>query len=94
MVGFAAAIVVGIASNIEATAVLTRATAIMILCFVIGSIVGKVAQRTIDLHIQRHQELNPIPERDTPITPGHAQQDGDTPITSSAAQARTRADAA
>ena len=64
LVGFAAAVVVGIAVGNEPTAVLTRATLVMIGCLVLGTIVGKVAQRTIDQHVEQHKLENPIPGQD------------------------------
>jgi 4-hydroxybenzoate polyprenyltransferase len=68
LVGFAAAVVVGIAVGNPPTVVLTRATLVMLGCLVIGTIVGKVAQRTIDQHVERHKRDNPIPGQDNPST--------------------------
>lgn len=64
LVGFAAAVVVGIAVGNEPTAVLTRATLVMLGCLVLGTVVGKIAQHTIDQHVEKHKRENPIPERD------------------------------
>ena len=61
LVGFAAAVVVGLAVGNEPAAVLTRATLVMLGCLVLGTVVGKVAQHTIDQHVEKHKRDNPIP---------------------------------
>lgn len=61
LVGFAGSVVVGVASGNAITLVLWRGLAVMAVCFVIGSVVGYVLQKTVDLHIERHKQRNPIP---------------------------------
>lgn len=68
LVGFAAAVVVGLAVGNAPTVVLTRATLVMLGCLVLGTIVGKVAQRTIDQHVERHKRDHPIPGQDNNST--------------------------
>lgn len=38
---------------------------VMLAAFVVGLILGSVAQRGIDEHINRHKKNNPIPEDDS-----------------------------
>lgn len=63
LTGFAGAVVVGIAAGNEPAVVLTRAILIMLGCVLVGGIIGRVAQRMIDLHVERHKRDNPIPDQ-------------------------------
>lgn len=71
LVGFAGGVVVGVATGNPMDLVLWRALAVLAVCFVIGSIVGHVLQKTVDLHIERHKQRNPIP--------GESARDGISP---------------
>lgn len=86
LVGFAAAVVVGLAVGNEPTAVLTRATMVMIGCLVLGTVVGKVAQHTIDQHVHKHKLNNPIP--------GQSQDDTSAASSATGAERRPAAEAA
>lgn len=65
LTSFAAATLAGIAAGNTAGTVLWRAMVVMVACWCIGLVVGSVAQRAVELHIERHQYANPIPEPDT-----------------------------
>ncbi len=75
----------GLAAGNEMPAVLFRALLVMTGCLIIGTIIGKVLQRTVDLHIEQHKQQNPIPGEDhgDPSKPQRttAPTDGATPAT-------------
>lgn len=66
LVSFAAAIVVGIRAGNTTQTVLVRATAIMLVCWVIGLAVGAVAQWAIMEHVGRYKRGHPIPDDSLP----------------------------
>ncbi|MEX0655214.1 MAG: hypothetical protein WD534_08290 [Phycisphaeraceae bacterium] len=82
LVSFAAALLVGLLSGNGAGVIIWRATLVMLACWVIGWIVGLVAQRVVDDHIQTYKQNNPIPGEadaeagveETSITEGPAEQ--------------------
>lgn len=63
LISFAAALFVGTHAGNPLTTVLFRALFIMIGSYAIGRIIGAIAQRTIQQHIDQHQRDFPIPER-------------------------------
>lgn len=62
LLAFAAAVAVGAYVGNDATTVLWRGIAVMLVCYLIGRILGSVAQRTIDDHTSRHASEHPVPE--------------------------------
>jgi len=44
--------------------VLIRAILVMMICYIVGLLVGAVAERTIAEHIEQYKEQNPIPTDD------------------------------
>lgn len=50
------------------TTVLFRALLVMAGCYITGSVLGALLQKTVDLHVQRHQEDHPVP-----VGPGDAE---------------------
>jgi len=62
LLAFIAAVVVGFAAGNELHTIVWRATIVMVWCWVIGRIVGAVAQRTVERHITRYKLEHPIPE--------------------------------
>lgn len=61
LVSFAAALLIGLMSGNSAGVLIWRATLVMIACWVIGRIVGSVAQRVVDEHIEKYKQEHPIP---------------------------------
>ena len=61
LAAFAAAIVVGVAAGNPTSTVLKRAIIIMVLCWLIGRIIGHIAQITVQSHVDKYKEENPIP---------------------------------
>ncbi len=66
---FAAATIVGAYAGNEARVVILTAGCLMIICYVVGLIVGGVAQRAVDEHARRHETEHPIPDsvEDLPV---------------------------
>lgn len=62
LVSFAAALFVGAAAGNPLTTVLLRALFVMIGCYAIGLIIGAVAQRTVQQHVDQYIQSHPIPE--------------------------------
>ncbi|MFA9478668.1 hypothetical protein ACERK3_10205 [Phycisphaerales bacterium AB-hyl4] len=61
LVSFAAALLIGLLSGNSAGVLIWRATLVMIACWIIGRIVGAIAQRVVDEHIERYKQEHPIP---------------------------------
>jgi len=59
---FVAAVVVGFAAGNAMFTVVWRATIVMVVCWVVGRIVGGVAQSSIERHIEQYKRTHPIPE--------------------------------
>ena len=68
LVSFAAAIVVGVGAGNTTQTILLRAMGIMLVCWVIGRVVGAVAQWAIFDHINRYKQQHPIPKDPVPDT--------------------------
>ena len=62
LISFASALFVGAAAGNPLHTILWRALFIMIGCYVVGLIVGAVAQQTVDRHVEKYKADNPIPE--------------------------------
>ena len=62
LTSFAAATLAGLYAGNAASTILWRATLVMIACWLIGLLVGSVAQRAVESHIERYKQANPIPE--------------------------------
>ena len=61
MVGFTASLVVGGAAGNPAATVVWRSLIAFLLCYLVGKIVGFVAQRTIEEDIAAYKREHPIP---------------------------------
>lgn len=61
LTSFAAALIVGIMAENPLQTILLRALFTMIVCYVIGLIIGLVAQSTVKKHIEQHKLDYPIP---------------------------------
>lgn len=58
LAGFAVAIVSGLASDNPAAQILLRATIAMVVCYVIGSIVGLICERVIVKHVEASEKIS------------------------------------
>lgn len=63
---FAVAIVVGMAVDNPTETILLRAIIALVVCYVGGSIVGAVAERTVAHAAAAHKAANPVPSTDHP----------------------------
>lgn len=61
LTAFVAALLVGFAAGNPAATILWRAVVVLIVCRIVGGLVGRVAQRTVDEYIERYKQDNPIP---------------------------------
>jgi hypothetical protein len=66
LVAFAAAVAVGLAAQNGPTTVLWRALIVMAVCYPIGRLVGSIAQKTVQDHIDRYKKEHPIPTDEEP----------------------------
>lgn len=62
LVSFAAALIVGQQAGNPAVTVLSRALLIMLACYVIGRLIGAIANTTVNDHIERYRADHPMPE--------------------------------
>lgn len=60
LVGFAAAILVGVASDNNSETVLWRAIVVMLLAWPIGRLCGYVAEQAVQSHIDAYKKKHPI----------------------------------
>ncbi|MBI1336371.1 MAG: hypothetical protein GC164_05355 [Phycisphaera sp.] len=67
LAGFTAAILVGLYVRLDADTAILRAIVVMVACYISGRLVGHVAQRVVDDHIQAYRASNPIPKNDYEI---------------------------
>lgn len=68
--------------------IIGRATVVMLIAWAVGTVIGTVAQRTVDQHIEDFRKANPIPEAE-PVTDTEA----DSPADASSVQMSDQADA-
>jgi ABC-type proline/glycine betaine transport system permease subunit len=59
LVAFATAVVGGIWADNPALTTIARALVAMVVCYLVGSIIGSIAQRVIDENIQNYKQANP-----------------------------------
>jgi preprotein translocase subunit SecG len=73
LVGFTAALVVGLAADNGAQTILWRATIALAVCWIVGRFIGGIAQRATEESIEQHKKANPIepepPEMSGPKEP-------------------------
>jgi len=62
---FAGSAVVGLYHGNPALSIVISSFFTMIAAYVVGLIVGAVAQRAVDEHIRRHKADNPLPDEQT-----------------------------
>ncbi len=61
LIGFAAAVIVGLAASNSSITILWRALAVMILCWIVGRPIGALTQRSVEAHIAEYKQRHPIP---------------------------------
>ncbi len=76
---FAAACLFGIAAGNELSTIITRATLAMMICYIIGRVVGAIAQQTIDAHVAAYKNRFPIPSDTLATDPPASGDAGDQP---------------
>jgi len=64
LLGFIAAIIVGIAAGNPFVTILWRAILVMLACWIVGRVIGSIMQSTIEDHIAKLKEQQPIPDED------------------------------
>lgn len=58
---FAGSVIVGIYHQNPAMSVLLSSLVVLVAAYVVGLIVGAIAQHAIDEHIRKHKQQHPIP---------------------------------
>ncbi|MBI1369533.1 MAG: hypothetical protein GC162_12875 [Planctomycetes bacterium] len=66
LIGFAIAIVTGLAVDNPATTTLMRAIGAMIVCYIVGTILGAIGERAINEHLSQYKKKHPLPSLDDP----------------------------
>ncbi len=67
---FVTACTAGLASGAEASDTLWRALTALIVCSIVGALLGRIGMVAIDEHVATHIEANPIPEEPARTDPG------------------------
>lgn len=62
LVAFAAAMVAGLLSDNPATTTIWRALVAMVVCWFAGRIIGEMADRALNEHLEQYKAEHPIPE--------------------------------
>lgn len=87
MVGFAGAIVVGMAAGNAEFTILYRAIGALFACYVIGWLVGSVGQRVIEENVAAYKRDHPIEDDPMKPKPQPAVEEGSTEIPSTSKRA-------
>jgi hypothetical protein len=66
LAAFAVAVVAGLAGDNATRTILTNAIVAMIVCNVVGLLIGAVLERTIDDHMKQYRAANVIPDLEVP----------------------------
>lgn len=64
LTGFAIALVSGLSAGNRPVSVMVSALLSMAACYVMGLVVGGVAQHTVSTHVANHQKSIPVPKVD------------------------------
>jgi hypothetical protein len=84
LVAFAAAVAVGLAAGNPANKVLWRAAIAGLVCYPVGRIVGAIAQKTVQDHIDAYKKSHPIPT-DEPTSDQPSTEESSEPTEQAAA---------
>lgn len=76
LTAFVVAILAGLYAQNGAAHVLATALVCMVFCYMVGSLIGAVAERTIREHLSGIQEQRPIPEASPAIVVEQASTQG------------------
>jgi hypothetical protein len=60
LIGFAVAVAAGIAADNSAATTIWRALGAMILCYMIGRVIGAIAMRAMREHVTQYKQSHPI----------------------------------
>ncbi|MEM9063907.1 MAG: hypothetical protein AAGB51_00290 [Planctomycetota bacterium] len=63
--GFAIALVAGLAAGNGGATVIGRALVAMLICFIVGRILGTIGAVAVRDHIAKYQAANPVPDMET-----------------------------
>lgn len=59
---FAGALILGVLAHHDLATILTRAVVVLVFCYLIGRVVGGIAQYAVDQHVREYKRANPIPD--------------------------------
>ena len=63
LVSFAAALFIGVAANNSFNTIVLRAILTMGICYLVGRVIGALADRAVQEHIAQYKLEHPIPDR-------------------------------
>ena len=62
LAAFGVAVIAGLANHNSASLILTRALIAMVLCYLVGWIIGLICRHVLDDHVKAHQQAIPAPD--------------------------------
>ncbi|MEQ8769946.1 MAG: hypothetical protein RIB60_05495 [Phycisphaerales bacterium] len=80
LAAFVAACVAGLASNADPSDTLWRALAALLICSILGAILGRVGMVAVDEHVAKHVADNPVPEDTAKPRPAGARAPGNADV--------------
>lgn len=75
LVAFALAIALGLYAGNTAATTIGRALIVMVVCYVVGQLIGYVGRTAMAEHVERYKQEHPIPELDLGIEKGEPVED-------------------
>jgi hypothetical protein len=76
LASFVATLILGVAADNAPLTTIFRAILAFWVCYLIGRVVGKVAQHAIDEHVTNYQHRHPLPQVDANLSRSAAKQPG------------------
>ena len=61
MVGFSAALIIGVLAELTTEVIIWRAMVVMIPCWFVGRLVGALAVQTVETQVRTYKQARPIP---------------------------------
>lgn len=78
LAGFAAVVVIGLYVGNPAPTVLLRAMIVGVIAFIVGSVIGRIAQNTVEGYVDRYKSENPLPSVSGDVKADDAGSDSQT----------------
>lgn len=62
LMSFVVAAIVGVLAGNTPSTIIGRAMLVMMVCWMLGMVLGGIAQKTVDAHIKAFKEAHPLPD--------------------------------